>query len=99
MRHEIKGLLADITIRIPRSRIVLVKDDYYLTNDENQRIHVRLEDIEMLIAEGYLDRNSIGGVSPTSKAIDESDNFIEKKQVPGHHGKMVEVCSYPHSYS
>ena len=99
MQDNIKGLLADITVRIPRSRIVLVNKDYYLSNDSNERTPIRNEDIEMLIADGYLDRNSIGGVTPTSKAVDDSDSFYEKKQVTGLHGKMIEIAEFPHSYS
>lgn len=99
MQDSIKGLLADITIRTPRSRIVLVNKDYYLFNPENERTPIRNEDIETLIVNGYLDRNPIGGVMPTGKAVDDSDNFYEKKQVQGLHGKMIEVAEFPHSYS
>lgn len=99
MHDNIKGLMADVSYRIPRSKIVLVNNDYYLINPENERTPIRNEDIEMLIADGYLDRNSIGGVTPTGKAIDDSDSFYEKKQIPGLHGKMIEVVAFPHSYS
>lgn len=99
MRDEIKGLLADITIRIPRSRIVLVVDQYYLVDENNHRTPINNSDIEMLISDGYLEKNAIGGVSPTSKAIDDSDNFYAKKNIPGLHGKQIEVAEFPYKYS
>lgn len=99
MHDTIKGLLADITIRIPRSRIVLVNSDYYLINDANERTHIRSEDIEMLIGDGYLERNPIGGVTPTVKAIDGSDEYYVKKQIPGLHGKPMDVAEFPYHYS
>ena len=98
MDDRIKGLLADITIRIPRSRIVMVVNDYYLVDQNNNRTPVSLDDIEMLISDGYLEKNSIGGVFPTSKAIDDSDNFYVKKHIEGLHGKQVEVAEFPHRY-
>ena len=99
MRDEIKGLLADITVRIPRSRIVLVVDQYYLFDENNHRTQINNSDIEMLITDGYLEKNIIGGVSPTSKAIDNSGNFYTKKNIPGLHGKQIEVAEFPHKYS
>lgn len=98
MLDNIKGLLADITIRIPRSRIVLVNSDYYLINDANERVLIRNEDIEMLIADGYLIKNRVGGVFPSNKAIDNAEHFYEKKIITDERGRPATVGTFPYHY-
>lgn len=98
MLDSIKGLLADITDRFPQSKIVLVGDKYYLCS-QNERVHVRSEDIEMLIVDGYLSKNRVGGVFPTNKAIDNAEQFYEKKIITDERGRPVTVGVFPYVYS
>lgn len=97
MQDNIKGLLADITDRFPPSKIVLVGDRYFLCS-QDERVHVRNEDIEMLISDGYLTKNRVGGVSPTNKAIDNAEHFYEKKIITDERGRPATVGTFPYHY-
>lgn len=97
MLDSIKGLLADITDRFPQSKIVLVGDKYYLCS-QNERVHVRNEDIEMLISDGYLIKNRVGGVFPSNKAIDNAEHFYEKKIITDERGRPATVGTFPYHY-
>jgi hypothetical protein len=97
MLDSIKGLLADITDRFPQSKIVLVGDKYYLCS-QDERVHVRNEDIEMLISDGYLIKNRVGGVFPSNKAIDNAEHFYEKKIITDERGRPATVGTFPYHY-
>lgn len=100
LSDSLKGLMAEIAYRVPESTIFLRKNQYLLNSSRLGLIPIKDEDITTLVEMGYLIRNGVGGVKPSTKAYDEADSYYTRSAVPteGHPGKLTTVISFPFTY-
>ena len=95
MEDGMKALLCEITVKLPKSRIVLRGSKYYLVGDDCD-FKIIDEVIDSLVHSEHLKKNTYGGLEVTQKTLEaaDSDSLWELYDTMNSHNRKVRCCKF-----